>query len=72
MLVGAEMDNRCMGVRGSVVWDFNLRDHVMHICIIGVNESNSLIPKQVFFNYKRALAMMLLRREKKGIIKKRG
>ena len=45
MLVGAKMDNRCMGVRGSVVWDFNLRDHVMHISVIGVNESDSLIPK---------------------------
>lgn len=45
MLVGVKMDNRCMGIRGSVMGDFNLRDHVMHICVIGVNESDSLIPE---------------------------
>jgi hypothetical protein len=45
MLVGVNMNNRCMGVRGSVVGDFNLGDHVMYICVIGVNKSDSLIPK---------------------------
>ena len=45
MLVGVKMNNRCMGVRGSVVGNFNLGDHVMHICIIGVNESDSLSPE---------------------------
>ena len=45
MLVGVKMNNRCMGVRGSVVRDLNLGDHVMHICVIGVNESDSLIPE---------------------------
>ena len=45
MLIGVKMNNRCMGVRGSVVGDFNLGDHVMHICVIGINKSDSLIPK---------------------------
>ena len=45
MLVGAKLNNRCMGVRGSVVGDFDLGNHVMHICVIGVNESDSLIPE---------------------------
>ena len=45
VLVSVKMNNRCMCVRGSVVGDFNLGDHVMHICVIGVNESDSLIPE---------------------------
>jgi len=45
MLVGAKMYDRCLGVRGSVVRNFNLGNHMMHICVIGVNESDSLIPK---------------------------
>ena len=45
MLVGVKMNDRCMGVRGSVVGYFNLGDHMMHICVIGINESDSLIPK---------------------------
>ena len=45
MLVGGKMDNRCMGVRRSIVGDFNLGNHVMHVRVIGINESDSLIPE---------------------------
>ena len=45
MLVSVKMNNRCMGVRGSVVGDFNLGDHVVHICVIWVNKSDSLSPE---------------------------
>ena len=34
MLVSVKMNYRCMGVRRSVMEDFNLGDHVMHICVI--------------------------------------
>lgn len=45
MLVGAKRNGRCVGVRGSVMRDFNLGGHVMHVCVIGINERDGLIPE---------------------------